>query len=304
MRLALTLLFALSLMGATAQQTLAEIHFESENISSVIVQGVFCDVTVEPGRTTKIDGLIAGDGSPGDYEFVKSMDGGQLLIKVESRRTKNKWSWGSSRDSKIAVTLPEGVTLQIKNTSGDVQVERYTANTLDVQVTSGDVSLETINANLSLNATSGDLSVEGLTGDVTSKTTSGDQEFTSIKGNISVVATSGDLELAAVVGNITGQATSGDIEIEDAEGAIVLQTTSGDISGEEVLITGDSRFKATSGDVEFELLNDFSDLSFDLKTSSGSLRAGAVKESKRLILEGGKFDVLGVTTSGSQYFYE
>lgn len=303
MKLALTIFTACLSFGVAAQNTLAEIHFESDQVTSLLIEGSFCDVTVAKGNTTRVDGIITGDGDPEDFEFVKKLDGGALTIKVISNGSRN-WSWNSDRTSRIDVKLPENVVLQVVNTSGDVVVEDFKAKSLDIRVTSGDVDLSSIVANLKHVSTSGDLVVEELSGAVTAQSTSGDQSFSHIVGNISTGATSGDLDFNDVDGDITAQATSGDIEIDGSEGAISVRTTSGDISGDDVTIVGDCRFKATSGDVEVALENDLSELSFDLTASSGSLRVGGDRESKRLIKKGGNYEVKGVTTSGSQYFYQ
>ncbi|MBN2597791.1 hypothetical protein [Labilibaculum sp.] len=72
--------------------------------------------------------------------------------------------------------------------------------------------------------------------------------------------------------------------------------------GQGLVLLGESYFKATSGDVSMNLLNDFEQLSFDLSASSGSLRAGNRKGDDNPYFKGGKIWIYGKISSGNQTF--
>ena len=67
-------------------------------------------------------------------------------------------------------------------------------------------------------------------------------------------------------------------------------------------LTGDAYFKATSGDVEIDFVNDLGDLSFDLTATSGNLDVGRRSGEKKLYINRGGYKIVGVTSSGNQEY--
>ena len=283
-----------------AQTTLAEHHFESSEVKQVVIDGVFCDVTVSPGSSLVFDGIIKGNGQSGDYLIASIQTGTTVVFKVERKKERNR-GWSNIELGKLSLTLPEHIELKITNTSGDVIVSDFTGE-LEASTTSGDMVLKNINSDCWLKTTSGDLRARNITGDVKMRSTSGSQEYFEVQGNLEAQATSGNIECDKIKGNVKAFATSGGLDFDGVEGAMEAGTTSGNITGDYVRITGDSRFKSTSGDIYFVFENEIESLGFDLRATSGDLRVGGSRSGDRIYMDRGQYMVAGESTSGDQVY--
>lgn len=283
---------------ALAQNTLAKVELEAENVSSVRLDGLFCNVVITPGTTTYFKGIIEGSGNPDDYEIFTKIDGDELVIEVDKRGS----SWNRITRSLLELTLKPGVSVYVDNTSGDIIAEGIEADEFSFEATSGDIELENIMGNLRINTTSGDVEIDGAKGRIEIESTSGDQELRSTAGDVEFKSTSGEISIRGFDGEIIGQATSGDISLSDGTGMLRLRTTSGEIEGNAITLTGDCEFNSNSGDVEMDFTNSIEELSFDLEASSGDLRVGNRSGEDELYIKRGGYLIRGVTTSGSQRY--
>jgi len=300
-----TLAFLLScsfFLNLSAQNVIAKAELEAENVDEVRVEGSFVDVYVNTGDKVYFKGIIEGNLDEGDYRFDTEIVGSTLVVKVIYE--KNRYNWKNNRltESRIDITIKDGVSLDIDNSSGDVNVANLRASESRIEATSGDITLKSIVANLKVETSSGDIDVEGLIGDSEIESTSGDQDLYDLKGNIETRASSGDITVKNFDGSLDIEATSGDVEIRGGKGSLKVRTSSGNIDGNEIELTGNAYFDATSGDVEIDFKNDLNDLSFDLSATSGDLEVGSRSAEKRLLIDRGGYKVIGVTSSGDQEY--
>ncbi|WP_421889042.1 DUF4097 family beta strand repeat-containing protein [Marinoscillum sp.] len=296
-----TLIYCLLVSFASLAQTiLAEHHFESPDIKQVVVEGVFCDISVQPGSSLIFDGIIKGNGSPGDYVIASIKTGTTVVFKVERKKEGNR-GWSNIEAGKLTLTLPAHVELKVTNSSGDIDISDFTGE-LEASTSSGDIVLKNITSDCWLKTTSGDLRARNVTGNIAMSSTSGGQEYFEIRGNLETQATSGNIECDKVTGNVKAFATSGDLDFDGVEGAIEAGTTSGNITGDYVRITGDCRFKSTSGDIYFVFENEIGSLGFDLRATSGNLRVGNSRSGNRLYMDRGQYIIAGESTSGDQVY--
>ena len=296
-------LLTLVLISASlsAQTILAEHHYKSTEVTNVVVKGSFCDVIVSEGDAVEFDAIIEGSGDKGDY-VIGSMETGNTVVFTVEKKVKSSWNWNMNGKRMMELKIPKGTQLTIDNSSGDIKVEDYSAESLEVSASSGDIMLRRISANCDLGTTSGDLIARDIVGDITNRSTSGDQEYSEITGNVTTRATSGDIEIYNLVGNLKVSATSGDIELDGIEGAVSANTTSGNIDGDDVRVTDDCRFKSTSGDISIGLSNDLESLSFDLRASSGDLQVGRIRSDDDLVIDRNGVTITGISTSGDQSY--
>ena len=204
--------------------------------------------------------------------------------------------------AKIDLEVPSGTELTIENSSGDIRISGLEAKELQVGATSGDVMMKEIYADVRLSTTSGDVTLRMINGNVSMRSTSGDQEYFDITGDLKTQATSGDIEIAKLNGDLDVTSTSGDMDFDDVSGRINATSTSGDIQGEYILLTQDSRFKSTSGNIYMELKNDLDEVGFDLRATSGDLEVGRLDGEDHLVIRRGDILVTGISTSGDQTY--
>ncbi|WP_425391154.1 DUF4097 family beta strand repeat-containing protein [Ekhidna sp.] len=283
------------------QNILAKAELEAENIDEVRIEGSFVDVYVNSGERVYFKGKITGNGDEGDYEFDTEIVGKTLVIRVD-RNAKPNWKSYRLNESRIDLTITDGVRLDIDNSSGDVSVANLRASESRIEASSGDITLRSIVANLEVETSSGDIDIDGLTGDSEIESTSGDQDIFNTRGNIETRASSGDITVSGFNGKIEIQATSGDVDVRKGVGALKIRTSSGEIDGYGIEVNDNCYLEATSGNIEIDFINDLDELSFDLTATSGDLEVGNRSGEKRLVIDRGGYKINGTTSSGDQEY--
>lgn len=287
--------------SGVSQNILAKAELEAENVEEVRIDGSFVDVYVNTGDRVYFKGEITGSGDEGDYRFETDIVGKTLVIRVD-RKTNRSWRNYRINESRIDLTITDGVKLDIDNSSGDINVANLRASSSNIEATSGDITLRSIVANLNVETSSGDIDIDGLTGDSEIESTSGDQEIYNSRGNIETRASSGDITVSGFNGKIEIQATSGDVDVRKGVGALKIRTSSGEIDGYGIEANDNCYFDATSGNIEIDFINDLDELSFDLTATSGDLEVGNRSGEKRLVIDRGGIKVTGTTSSGDQEY--
>lgn len=300
-----------------SQTIYAEADVQFDGVERIEIEGRFVDVNILGTDNDEIDlkGMIRGKLRGGkNFEFKHRQDGSLLKIWIEAPR-----SIMGRFEAKLTLKVPYSMDIDVRNSSGDVDIEEIVTDKMRLETSSGDMKLKNVETQLTTKATSGDLDVYYLKGAISAVSTSGDQSFNHIRAIVSSRATSGDLMFADVIGDLSTKTTSGDLRFENVDGRISnvstsgdltidkaktildLIVTSGDIRGDKVELIGDSRFKSTSGDVSLNI-NNIGVMSFDLKASSGDLRAGSRSADRKLYLENGDVWIYGVSSSGNQSY--
>lgn len=131
----------------------------------------------------------------------------------------------------------------------------------------------------------------------------GDIDVNGLKANTTKVYTAlGDITAENVSGNIDLNTDLGDISMRKLEGKINSVTSLGDIQGEHILISDNSKFNTSLGDIDVQLSNPLSDCSLDLSSSLGKVKVNRPelkkKSGSQLNLGNGKFKIVMETALG------
>ena len=177
-----------------------------------------------------------------DESRVDTAQGKNAEIFVELPDQVSSWSLmgGSYAYIDLELTVPNDLQLEIKDSSGDVEIEGV--STLSLKDSSGDVRLEDIEGSVTLNDSSGDLVLEDIKGDVTvDSDSSGDIRGRDVEGSVLVRRdSSGDIRFIDVSrdftverdssGDITAKGVGGDFNVlADGSGDIVAKNVQGNI---------------------------------------------------------------------------
>jgi hypothetical protein len=173
---------------------------------------------------------------------VDVIRGSNAEIAVELPEISSSWSLMGSNYAYIdlQITVPDNLRLEIKDSSGDVEIEGV--STLSLKDSSGDVRLEDIEGSVTLNDSSGDLVLEDIEGDVTVESdSSGDIRGRDVDGSVLIRRdSSGDIQFVDVSrdftverdssGDITAKGVGGDFNVvADGSGDIVAKNVDGEI---------------------------------------------------------------------------
>ena len=177
-----------------------------------------------------------------EQSFVDVTPGSQAEIVVELPEISSSWLLigGDYAYIDLEITVPADLPLDIKDSSGDVEIEGV--GMLSLKDSSGDVRLEDIEGSVTLNDSSGDLLLEDIEGNViVDSDSSGDIRGRGIEGSVLVRRdSSGDIRFIDVSrdftverdssGDITAKGVGGDFNVlADGSGDIVAKNVNGDI---------------------------------------------------------------------------
>ena len=110
----------------------------------------------------------------------------------------------------------------------------------------------------------------------------GDIDANGLKNKNTILRTSlGDITTENVSGNIDLNTDFGDISMNELAGKIHSFTSLGDIHGGHILISDNSKFNTSLGDIDVQLSNALSELNLDLSTSLGKVKVDAPELKKK-----------------------
>ncbi len=301
-RFFIPLLFVFLISGSGlsfGQKTLAEESFNLENVRSLEVRGKFCNVELigTSGKNLKMEGFIRGTGDPDKYEIKYEKKGDHVEVWVESPMS----IWGNIQ-SLLRFDVPRDIEIQIDNSSGNLKARNLLSSRINLETTSGNVETGDTKGPLQVKCTSGNISLETQSGDLWATTTSGNIKIRNVEGDSEINATSGNISMENLVGNAYAHCSSGNITMSQVSGKLTAGTSSGNIKGDNILLKGESEFKATSGNIRIDLINREEELSFNLEGGSGNLRASGNSGEDQLVIRKGGINIRGITTSGNQTY--
>ena len=232
-RIVLVLLLVLTPAALWADTVSRE--FDAAGLNSLSVINTSGDINISVSNSGKALVIANKIRFPEGCNLEMERSGGELSVE-----TKAGWSGGSCRVH-FDIKIPEAVSVDLKNGSGDVDVGG-TNGPIDFKLGSGDIKIKGQVTDLDGSNGSGNVNVSGLVGSVNLKMGSGDikLEYPSPpdRGNVKIKNGSGDTTIIFPEGSVilTDLTTgSGRIfnEIGDTAGApfrVTVQSGSGKLS--------------------------------------------------------------------------
>lgn len=145
--------------------------------------------------------------------------------------------YGGGGEVTIALPQEYEIAVEIRATSGDVDVNDVNLSEILVETTSGDVSItldeDKQPASIRVKGSSGDVDINASTPRLTINTVSGDVEYNGDCPDISVTTVSGDAQIDGAMRQVNLKSVSGDIGLRvgnDTLQNVNCNTTSGDLT--------------------------------------------------------------------------
>ena len=297
-RLIVTLLLLLAAFSfAAAGGSREQGDFEYTDISDLVVEAGTFDVEIDAGRGDSVEMTI--DNYPDNYTVYHSVNGSTVRVWIERQNS----LFQRPHRGRLRFVVPTEIDLEVDNSTGDVEMRGIVSDRIAISTSTGDVEIDDAKIDGAVDTTTGGISIDSVIGDLTVSATTGRVELSEIEGDVSVRTSTGSQNLRDIVGDLTIRATTGGVRLDDIEGRLTIRTSTGNITGEDVLLTGDSTFKASTGRIEIDLENRVENLEFDLTSTTGSLRAGDDRSQRRLFLGGTGIRVEGETSTGNQRYF-
>ena len=271
-------------------------------IRSLEVEGSFftVEITGHPGADVEARFEIPERLRQRGVQVLHETRGSTLRVWV--KRPPGPLSTAGLKTPRLIFEVPVSTGLRVENSSGEVSVVGLDTDTVTIDLSSGSCEVEDVKASLEITASSGSFAVRNADGDKRLRTSSGKINVSEAEGEIRAVSSSGSQTYEGIAGSIDAEASSGSISVTDQRGSLELRASSGSLRGETVTVTGASSFTTSSGSIDFDFTNDLDDFSFDLHSSSGTIRVGETRAKGRVVTGSGPIRLQGTSSSGSQNY--
>lgn len=330
--LVLMAVLLISSLAVNAQTEIFRMKTNFSSVSKIDIQGGTLNVSVYGADRTDVlvSGFINGmESQKGLLKIETKLSGDVLAVTYVGGDSFNGVS------GEIRILVPQSNTsLNTRCTSGNIDIMSLSGNVVDVMSVSGNVMLMDIKGNCKANSNSGKVSASKITGNLKTESLSGDIAVSNVVGNATFLAGSGAItganitgnvssksgsastKLVAIVGDIEVRTASGTSEIDDAtgkldvttaSGSIVLdkfsgyldcESASGDIKGKQITLVQGADLSSISGSILVQIVNQNSELSYELSSASGKVVAKNVVGERSINSGTGAIKVKASTISG------
>jgi lia operon protein LiaG len=263
-----------------------EITKQYSGIESLDIEGGSLEVTYTGITGQKDVDIIAFLGPEEDREkdlvFV-TMDN---VLKIAYNPSK-KFNNYNGPKRYVKITGPENIVLEVKNSSGQIVVDRVNGENTQLTVSSGQIKASNIGGDLILKGSSGNIQAKGVSGSVTCSITSGFSTLEEIEGDLDFSSTSGRLNASHVGGKVNAELTSGSISLDDVGELGEIEISSGNVKATGAKLGNTTHFKGSSGSFSITTPSDLTAFNYDLQASSGSVSVGKSSGGKKLMIQNG-----------------
>jgi DUF4097 and DUF4098 domain-containing protein YvlB len=195
-------------------------------------------------------------------------------------------------------------SLQANSTSGDIILKEIESKYMvNVHSSLGNVDAEKLVCPIKVTTTAGNVYLDNLEGDFILKSSLGNHKLNHVKGSGSINSTTGDIRLYAIHGDVKIRSTLGDVKYEASSGAGLIESNSGDVRLKDITLSDNLTVICTLGDIDIEVENAGSEISYALKTTQGdidvSLGDERIEGKKELAAGNGNIQISLTTSSGS-----
>lgn len=185
----------------------------------------------------------------------------------------------------FTIYIPEGITIDVKNSFGDIIVEgggrivtnnsngdifvRDCSKDVVIKASFGEIQVENIEGNITVVNSNGNIKVNEGGGKVGANTSFGNISIEGVKGDVRAVSSNGNVKIYESKGNIEGKTSFGNIILDEesiANGNIFAETSFGNIRGFKDINVKDSGQRKT-----LERTLGSGNREITLKTSNGDI---------------------------------
>lgn len=132
------------------------------------------------------------------------------------------WGWRRYAGLNLVIEVPDGLPLDVSDSSGDATVERVAS--LRIEDSSGELAIRHVRGDVTVDDSSGELEIEDVGGTVRIRDTSGEIQVRDAGAVIIESDGSGGIDIAKVRGNVLVKDDgSGGIQVEDVGGDLTVE---------------------------------------------------------------------------------
>ncbi|MCG6957606.1 MAG: DUF4097 domain-containing protein [Gemmatimonadetes bacterium] len=185
-------------------------------------------------RVVGVEGLkevrAVGHACASDEEYLKDLQvtvedhAGRLALETHYPSHRGiGWRGEDYARIDLTVEVPKGMSVDLSDSSGDLEVSGTGA--LNIDDSSGSIRVRDIDGSVNVDDSSGEIDVSGVAGDVNIEDGSGGIGIRDVQGSVRLDDGSGGIEVAGVGRNVTvADDGSGSIEVRDVKGDFTVRS--------------------------------------------------------------------------------
>lgn len=302
---------------------------------SIKVDSRFCRVNIVGGEQSMLNGKLEAMVDHDDYNIeVTEADGVTSIVVITPKEALSTFS------GELTITITGGKSVEVINTTGNVDVKDVTGATvkvttgqgkivatncngkmdfttkngsLKVNDMKGDIRMASSRGGMTLDNVDGTLTVDGMDGalvanmikgDMNIATTAGTQTYTEVEGTMKLKASTGAIKVSKFKGDLTVNTLAATLNLFEVEATMHINLGGkGQIVGTKgITLTGSSEFTTEEGKIQLTLKN--KELAFQLtsESSKAAIICRGKSKNKKLNVGEGDIVVKGHTRTGGQVY--
>ncbi len=215
---------------------------------------------------------------------IKGTSGAAVRVEVRSSDPQDKVRDSRSGDELTIAADRRDRVRSIGSKPPEMSLRVPEGTALSVETSSGNIVVETVNGAKSLLSSTGNITVRSSRGAVDARSSTGNQRYDYLNGDV------------------RAQSSTGAIELTNVEGRAELESSTGRLWGRALRITGDSRFRTSTGRIEMDFANPLEDFTFSVQSVTGLIDIGGAEARGRVQKGGGPLRITAQTTTGRQTY--
>jgi lia operon protein LiaG len=280
-------------------KTLVDVNRSFSGISKIEVSGGSLDIEYlgNSGNEVSVNAFLESTNHDQDIVFVTMGN----VLKISHKVNNTRSNWGNVRTKgHIKIRGPQGVELDMKGGSGNLNVENVTGDITNLAVGSGNIKGSNINGDVYAKAGSGAIKLSGINGDVKGQIGSGSAEIMDVAGSLSYNSGSGGVKASDIRGLVNISLTSGNAKLDNVAELGDLKLTSGNLDARNAGLGPNTRLNGTSGNFKIQTSSNIRDFNYSMSATSGNITVGNSRGSRNLSIDNGASDsIKGSITSGN-----
>ncbi len=258
-----------------SKEVVTDIEETYTNIKEIKVNGGSLEVSYRGGEVDNVHLLAYLESSSGGDGIRVSKKGTVLEIEAkDSGSSFSFWNWGS-RKGHVHITGPMQMALDMRNSSGVLEVENVISPQLSLRISSGKMEISRIETDrVRLQGSSGKISAEHIKGELEASISSGVLDISRVRGNLEFNGSSGSVSISEVEGRVEGSMRSGKASLKRIQELGNISLSSGMLTADEVGFGSRTRLNGSSGLFRVNTTSSLNDFNFDIEVGSGVLTIG------------------------------
>ncbi|MCC5939574.1 MAG: DUF4097 family beta strand repeat protein [Lunatimonas sp.] len=272
-----------------------------DGISEISVQGGTLEVSyVGAESTTQVTlsaYLESNDPVSDGIVFKRKGDRLEVFLPV----TDSPFSfWTGRTKGYVHLTGPKDIKLDLKGSSGVLDVAHIRGDSFDFSISSGRMELTDVTCEtLKIACSSGKLEASKINGNVDLRLSSGLAVLKNVEGDVYFKGSSGSVSIKEVSGRVSGVMSSGKATVDKVQEIGNLSVSSGYMRLADVSLGSETHLSVASGMMKVSINHSLSNYNYDFTVGSGYLSIGEQSGSKDVRIDNGSsYTIKGNVQSG------